>query len=77
MLARPSLPSLENPADTLLLPLMQGLNLLRDLLAIEPAIVLNAAFCARHLSNCPAHEHLQACQKVLRRSLTPKISSAR
>ncbi|CAK0783213.1 hypothetical protein CVIRNUC_006412 [Coccomyxa viridis] len=42
----------------------KGLNLLRDLLAIEPAIVLNAAFCERHLRKCPAHEHLQACEKV-------------
>ena len=44
--------------------LMQGLDLLRDLLAIEPAVVLNAAFCERHLRGCPQHEHLQACEKV-------------
>ena len=45
--------------------LMQGLDLLRDLLAIEPAVVLNAAFCERHLKGCPQHEHLKACDKVV------------
>ena len=44
--------------------LAQGLDLLRDLLAIEPAVVLNAAFCERHLTRCPQHEHLKACEKV-------------
>jgi len=44
--------------------LLQGLDLLRDLLAIEPAVVLNAAFCERHLKMCPQHEHLEACEKV-------------
>ena len=44
--------------------LLQGLDLLRDLLAIEPAVVLNAAFCERHLQRCPQHEQLQACEKV-------------
>ena len=65
-----------SPAHMLLLPLLQGLNLLRDLLAIEPAIVLNAAFCERHLRKCPAHEHLQACEKVLRRSRLPTALTA-
>ena len=45
--------------------MLQGLDLLRDLLAIEPAVILNAAFCERHLQRCPQHEHLQACTKVL------------
>ncbi len=44
--------------------LTQGLDLLRDLLAIEPAVVLNAAFCERHLKGCSKHEHLKACDKV-------------
>lgn len=53
--------------------LTQGLDLLRDLLAIEPAVVLNAAFCERHLQGCPQHEHLQACEKV--RGRLPGLSS--
>ena len=49
---------------------MQGLDLLRDLLAIEPAVVLNAAFCERHLKGCPQHEHLKACDKVRTNAVT-------
>ena len=54
---------------------MQGLDLLRDLLAIEPAIILNAAFCERHLKFCPQHEQLQGCVKVLPAQLVLMIES--
>ncbi|GAB4815655.1 hypothetical protein N2152v2_002701 [Parachlorella kessleri] len=35
-----------------------GFDLLRDLLSVEPIILLNAAFCERHLKNCPPTEEL-------------------
>lgn len=36
-----------------------GFDLLRDLLSVEPIIMLNAAFCERHLRNCPKTEELE------------------
>jgi hypothetical protein len=38
--------------------IQQGLDLLRDLLAVEPIIILNAAFCEHHVGHCPASEEL-------------------
>jgi len=43
----------------------QGEDFLRDLIAIEPVVVLNAAFCERHMKHCPKSEQLeQECAKV-------------
>ncbi|KAK9863378.1 hypothetical protein WJX84_005251 [Apatococcus fuscideae] len=43
----------------------RGFMLLRDLLAIEPIITLNAAFCERHLKACSPSEQLtQACTRA-------------
>ena len=39
--------------------LLQGEELLRDLLAVQVIIELNVAFCERHLVNCPPSEQLQ------------------
>ena len=39
--------------------LLQGEELLRDLLAIQVIIELNVAFCERHLVNCLPSEQLQ------------------
>lgn len=36
----------------------QGFDLLVDLLAVEPIIVLNAAFCEQHRKRCPPSEEL-------------------
>ncbi|KAK9864376.1 hypothetical protein WJX84_004323, partial [Apatococcus fuscideae] len=42
-----------------------GYPLLRDLLAIEPIVTLNAAFCERHLRACSPSEQLtQACNRA-------------
>ena len=38
---------------------LQGEELLRDLLAIQVIVELNVAFCERHLVNCPESEQLQ------------------
>ena len=44
---------------------LQGEELLRDLLAIEVNVALNAAFCERHLAACPPSEQLETeCAKV-------------
>ena len=37
---------------------MQGFDLLVDMLAVEPLIVLNAAFCELHRKRCPPSEQL-------------------
>eukprot|EP00884_Botryococcus_braunii_P008933 jgi/Botrbrau1/18040/Bobra.0062s0028.1 len=43
----------------------QGLDLMRDLLAVEPIIILNAAFCEHHVAHCPVSEELATeCGKV-------------
>ena len=43
----------------------QGEDFLRDLIAIEPVVVLNAAFCERHMKHCPKSQQLlQECAKV-------------
>ena len=43
----------------------QGMDLLQDLTSIEPAIVLNAAFCERLLKTCSHSLELQQeCAKV-------------
>ncbi len=45
---------------------LQGENYLRDLLAIEPIVVLNAGFCERHMRHCPRGEQLLTeCAKVV------------
>ncbi len=36
----------------------QGFDLLVDMLAVEPLIVLNAAFCDMHRKRCPPSEQL-------------------
>ena len=42
------------------------MDLLQDLTSIEPAIVLNAAFCERHLKECSGSPDLhQKCTEVL------------
>ena len=47
----------------------QGFDLLVDMLAVEPLIVLNAAFCELHRKRCPPSEQLlRECAYV--RSLT-------
>ncbi|CAL8472254.1 g11796 [Coccomyxa elongata] len=52
------------PPSPLSLP-SQGLDLLRDLLSVEPAIVLNAAFCDRHKRKCsPSKQLEEECSKV-------------
>ena len=44
---------------------MQGLNLLRDLLAAEVIATVNVALCEYHTAHCPASEQLTAeCKKV-------------
>ena len=49
-------------ASTLVMHLLQGEELLRDLLAIQVIVELNAAFCERHLVKCPPSEQLsQEC----------------
>ena len=50
---------------------MQGEDRLRDLVAIEPLVVLNAGFCERHMRHCPPSEQLRtACAQVpLRRPI--------
>ena len=42
---------------SLILP-SQGYDLLVDLLAAEPLVVLNAAFCQQHRRRCPPSEQL-------------------
>ncbi len=37
---------------------MQGFDLLVDMLAVEPLVVLNAAFCELHRKRCPPSEQL-------------------
>lgn len=37
---------------------VQGFDLLVDMLAVEPLIVLNAAFCELHRKRCPPSEQL-------------------
>ncbi len=37
---------------------VQGFDLLVDMLAAEPMIVLNAAFCELHRKRCPPSEQL-------------------
>lgn len=45
--------------------LRQGLDLLRDLLSVETAIILNAAFCERHKKHCsPSQQLQQECAKA-------------
>ena len=42
-----------------------GLELLRDLLAVEPVIILNAALCQRHVAKCsPSDELERQCAKA-------------
>ncbi len=36
----------------------QGFDLLVDMLAVEPMVVLNAAFCEVHRKRCPPSEQL-------------------
>ena len=56
---------------------LQGFMLLRDLLAIEPIITLNAAFCERHLKACSPSEQLtQACTRVSCPSAIPVNQAA-
>ncbi len=38
--------------------MLQGEELLRDLLAIQVIVELNVAFCERHQVQCPASEQL-------------------
>jgi hypothetical protein len=43
----------------------QGEDRLRDLVAIEPLVVLNAGFCERHMRHCPrSPQLLSECAKV-------------
>lgn len=43
----------------------QGEDRLRDLVAIEPIVVLNAGFCERHMRHCPPSQQLQtACAQA-------------
>ena len=43
----------------------QGEDRLRDLVAIEPLVVLNAGFCERHLVHCPPSAQLtSACAQA-------------
>lgn len=39
--------------------MLQGEELLRDLLAIQVIVELNVAFCERHQVQCPASEQLE------------------
>ena len=44
---------------------LQGLFLLKLLLAIEPVVVLNGALCEHHLRHCPISEQLMSeCRKA-------------
>ncbi len=46
-------------------PPMQGMALFKDLLAVEPIITLNAAYCEHHLTHCPPSDQLtRDCNKV-------------
>ena len=43
----------------------QGMDLLQDLTSLEPGIILNAAFCARHRQHCaPSHQLEKECDKA-------------
>lgn len=45
--------------------LLQGMELLAELTSLEPAVILNAAFCERHRGNCGTSTQLQReCGKV-------------
>ena len=45
---------------------MQGLYLLRDLLAAEVIATVNMALCEYHTAHCPAHEQMTLeCAKVM------------
>lgn len=55
--------------------MLQGEDLLRDLLSIQVPVELNVAFCERHLTNCPPSEQLtKECTHVGRRLLCTKTS---
>lgn len=44
---------------------LQGHELLKLLLAIEPVVVMNAALCEHHLKHCPPSRQLTSeCAKV-------------
>ena len=46
-------------------PCAQGMELLQDLTSLEPGIILNAAFCARHRRRCaPSHQLDKECGKA-------------
>ena len=50
------------------------MDLLQDLTSIEPAIVLNAAFCERLLKKCgPSLELQQECAKVPCEAFCPRF----
>lgn len=50
---------------------MQGLYLLKLLLASEPVVVLNSALCEHHLKHCPITEQLLTqCSKVCRHRIS-------
>jgi hypothetical protein len=56
---------------------VQGLDLASHLLAIEPVIVLNAAFCEHHLVNCPPSEELTRECGLVRPSAAAAAAAAR
>lgn len=53
----------------------KGLDLLRDLLSVEPAIILNAAFCERHKKHCsPSKQLEEECAKVQANSSLSRVT---
>lgn len=54
----------------------QGEDRLRDLVAIEPVVVLNAGFCERHMRHCPASQQLQTVCAQARRCMLPQCMQA-
>lgn len=61
----PSLGLFPHPPSPATFQATDELQLLRDLLSIEPIIILNAAMCRRHLSKCPPSAELEReCAKA-------------
>lgn len=58
----PGLPACSSPLA------VQGMNFVRDLLAIEVIATVNEAICQYHQRVCPTNEEMEAqCAKVLPR----------
>ncbi|CAL8472223.1 g11765 [Coccomyxa elongata] len=71
---RPSAGRFPLPPRPLDIP-SEGEDFLRDLIAIEPVVVLNAAFCERHMKHCPKSQQLtEECAKVRQQEIELDIA---